>query len=174
MRRLSVQRPEAMVKSSLAKTKRVARGPGMTDAEKAIDNILVRLKERGLILGIKTRCADLHATIGEIAGKSRSKTIVRARHAVWCWMHDDCGFSWPEIGALFGRSHDSIVHAGDKRVSKARKALEDKTSEKIATWLSSDTIDDEDPRSFVDVVDRERMAGLIRAGDWRECRGPAH
>jgi hypothetical protein len=119
-----------------------------------------RLKERGLLDDVVGMCLAQHATFVEIAGRSRTKAVVRARHDVWRFLHDERGLSWPEVARLFGRSHDSIIHA--KKTSPV-----DPTVDKIARWLEDDELLDEDPRGFVDAVDRARLAGLIRWGAWR-------
>lgn len=134
-------------------------------AETSVDDIVERLRERGLLEGARVRCAKLHVTIEEAAGWVRSKSAVRARHVLWRWLHDERGLSWPEVAALFGRSHDSIIHASGKLETKARTKSEDRVAEKIATWLVDEGV--ADARSFVNPVARSNLAVRIRAGDWR-------
>lgn len=155
------------MKPDLAKaTRRVDRAE-MPPAEKAVHDILDQLADRGLLAEVAARCRRGGVKVEDVAGKGRTKGVVRARHEVWRWMHDELGLSWPEVARVFGRTHDSIIQASDKRESRARRALEDGVAELIAHWLEADALPDEDPRSFIDPVDRARVAQLIRDGAWR-------
>lgn len=132
--------------------KRIARGT-YTDDEKRSDAIRDRLNERGLWPYVKIACSEHHVTPDEIFGSSRMRSHVAARHAFWNALHDVGGMSWPQVAALLGKSHDSIVHASE---AKARtKTLRAET--RIANLIAD----------FVTREGRPDLGKQIRAGAWR-------
>jgi chromosomal replication initiation ATPase DnaA len=148
-------------KPGLKKAKRIIRAD-MPDAEKATYDILDVLRERGWLKEIEARCASMHVSVTAVAGRTRYKSVARARSEVWRWLYVEQRLSYPEIGAIFGRDHTTImsaVHGCEQR--------EGAEVERVAAWLEAESVSDEDPRSFVDVVDRSKMAEQIRKGDWR-------
>lgn len=57
-------------------------------------------------------------SVEEIRGKSREKTIVDARHAIWFICFEELGFSSGDIGRWYDRDHTSILH-GVKRLKRS-------------------------------------------------------
>lgn len=134
----------------------------MPAAEKAICDVFDRLGDRGLLPPINKMCKAHHVKIEDIAGKNKTKSIVKARHAVWLWLHDDRGLSWPEVARLFGRSHDAIMQASDKRESRSRKVLEDRVAETIAAWIEK--VGDLPIERHL----RMLLSDRLRRGEWRK------
>ena len=55
--------------------------------------------------------AARHAVTPEaIEGRGRTGAVAAARAAVWCWLRAR-GWSYPEIGAAWGRDHTTIMSA---------------------------------------------------------------
>ena len=141
----------------------VALGVHAAEAVMPLEVIFGQLDQRGLLQVIDNRCKAMLVRVEDVAGKSRTKAVVRARHAIWLWMHDELGFSWPEVAHLFGRrDHSSIIQARGKQVSRARKR-EDDVAEKIAAWLEDDGL----AHACIDPMVRLGLVASIRAGDWR-------
>lgn len=53
-------------------------------------------------------------TMYEACSPKRTKKIVEARHAAWKLLRDK-GFSYPEIGSLWGVNHTSVMEALKKK-----------------------------------------------------------
>lgn len=49
-------------------------------------------------------------SVADVLGRSRSRTAVVARHAVWCAMRAR-GHSYPEIGRATGHDHSTVLAA---------------------------------------------------------------
>lgn len=61
------------------------------------------------------RCAAVAAEwhdVGyyEILGRSRLKTVAKARHAAWWLCRRTTDLSYPQLGKLFGRDHTTIIN----------------------------------------------------------------
>lgn len=141
--------------------RRVARGT-FTDEEKRVAAISDRLVERGHWPLLK-RIADLHHTlIDEILGVSKRKGIVAARHAFWNALHDEQGLSWPQVGELFGKRYDSIIHASKAKERRAKRVLEDRVSSRIASFVRECERTEPSRNTLSDLARR------IESGEWRD------
>jgi hypothetical protein len=57
--------------------------------------------------------AEHGITFAAMAGRSRYRTRVRARHRWWAVVKWTLALSYPETGAIFGVDHSSIINAVD-------------------------------------------------------------
>lgn len=77
---------------------------------KPIALIIHDLAERDLI-DLGRRVAAKHVcTLEEAVSPSRTQAFVDARHELWAILQATGHWSYPRIGALFGRDHASIIH----------------------------------------------------------------
>ena len=72
----------------------------------------------GLLDRVVAVCAAHGATVGEVLGRSRVPRIVVARHAAMAMIRglrseftERTIYSYPEIGAMFGRDHTTVMNA---------------------------------------------------------------
>lgn len=68
------------------------------------------LEARNLLELIGDVVLAYHVTLDEACSKCRTKQIVTARHAAWSRLRG-LGFSYPEIAALWGVNHMSVLRA---------------------------------------------------------------
>jgi len=73
------------------------------------DEIQDGLESRGLLELAGDVALSHHVTLDETTGRRRTAQIVRARHATWRAIRD-LGFSYPEIGSLWGVDQASVRH----------------------------------------------------------------
>lgn len=125
-------------------------------AELRVDRICARLRERGLYTFAAKVALAHHVTVPEMLGSGRTKSIVTARHAFLCGVHDMAGLSWPEIGAIVERRHDNIIHASSKRESRARRDMSRTLECEIAAFVRGST--------YGSVAE---LADAIASGVWR-------
>lgn len=65
---------------------------------------------------LQTICTNLGVDVAEVLGPSRAQSVVAIRRKVVVRLRE-LGWSYPEIGALLGRHHTSIMYlakTGDK------------------------------------------------------------
>lgn len=67
-------------------------------------------QETGLLEDLERLARSHRVTLKAVYERRHSKSVVRARQAIWLWLHD-LGKSHPEIGELFGRDHTTIIYA---------------------------------------------------------------
>lgn len=116
---------------------------------------LARLSDRGLLTLAKIVAQEHHVLVEEIVSESRSRAVVAARHDFWRRLHDK-GFSWSEVASFFGKKHDSIIQASDRRASSSRAKLEETVSMSIAKFVR-----DAGESTLSEIARR------IEAGEWR-------
>jgi chromosomal replication initiation ATPase DnaA len=76
-----------------------------------LEFLVRRLTERGLLELLDQICEARNVTRLEIAGKARSRSIVRARQELWSLLRAGAwGYSFHEIGKLFRRHHSTIAY----------------------------------------------------------------
>lgn len=70
-------------------------------------------------------------------GRDRSKTVSSARKEAMRQVRLLLGFSYPEIGRMFGRHHTSVMYAcsGKRRTAKKKRAA--KAPHKSYYWAAS-------------------------------------
>lgn len=123
--------------------------------EKRIDRILDRIAERGLYEHLRTIARDHHVTVREVIEKNRKRAIVNARHAFFLRLHDECKFSWMQIGDLFETDHANVIVRPKLRARMERKEPSiDRTITLIADWVRK--------------RGHARLAAQIEAGEWRK------
>jgi chromosomal replication initiation ATPase DnaA len=69
---------------------------------------------RGLLHAVAEIVRARHVTVFEACGRGRTANVVAARHAAWAHLRT-LGFSYPEIGRLWGVEHSSVHKALRKR-----------------------------------------------------------
>ena len=85
----------------------IVRGASFNDVAEA-------LEERGLLEEVAAIVRAHYVTMYEACSPKRTKKIVEARHAAWKLLRDK-GFSYPEIGSLWGVNHTSVMEALKKK-----------------------------------------------------------
>jgi hypothetical protein len=69
-----------------------------------------RLQSRELLPEAMAIARRHSVTFDDIAGRSRAKRTVKARHEVWAWLYG-LGFSYPECGYLWGVDASTVLAA---------------------------------------------------------------
>ena len=46
-----------------------------------------------------------------LGGRSRKREYAEGRSAIWCYLHDVQGYSFPHLGRMFNRDHSTICYA---------------------------------------------------------------
>ncbi|HSY22337.1 MAG TPA: helix-turn-helix domain-containing protein [Polyangiaceae bacterium] len=73
------------------------------------------LEQTGL-LNLATRvAADHHVALADLLGPCRLRGVVAARGHFWALLRDTLVMSYPEIGALFGADHTTVIYAVKRR-----------------------------------------------------------
>lgn len=76
----------------------------------SVATVLRRLSERDMLETVE-RHARLHGVTAEdVCGRGRTAAVSRARQAVWLHLRETTALSYPELGALFGRDHTSVLY----------------------------------------------------------------
>jgi hypothetical protein len=68
------------------------------------------LEDRGLLEQVAKVVRSHYVTMYEACGKTRTKKVAVARHAAWKHLYG-LGFSYSEIGQLWGVNNDSVLRA---------------------------------------------------------------
>lgn len=72
------------------------------------------------VLYVVERHAHCHGTtVADVIGRGRTLAVCAARHAAWAEIRRTTSLSYPEIGALFGCDHSTVM-AG---IRKARRVV---------------------------------------------------
>lgn len=71
-------------------------------------DIIARLRDRSLLELVERIAAEHHVTVEDVCSRWRAKSVSAARHKVWSRLRV-MGLSLPEIGALFGRDHTTVL-----------------------------------------------------------------
>lgn len=80
------------------------------DPVKLLKLRLNRIEQLGLLGDINKFCIDGNVLIEDVFGARRHAHVVRVRHRIWLWLHEERRWSYPSIGALFDRDHTSVMH----------------------------------------------------------------
>lgn len=80
-------------------------------------SVVEALEARDLLAPVADIVRSHHVTVFEVCGRGRTAKVVEARHDAWAYLRR-LGFSYPEIGRLWGVDHSSVLTALRKRVSK--------------------------------------------------------
>lgn len=67
-----------------------------------------RLVRVGLLGKVKQACLASHVEDRRVLGRDTSRSVSRARAAIWSWLYRDVGLSYPEIGELWERDPKSV------------------------------------------------------------------
>jgi chromosomal replication initiation ATPase DnaA len=78
--------------------------------------VLARLERIGA-RGLAERTAsEFGVALGKVLqGKCRSRSVIRARHRLWCLLRHTLDLSYPEMAQVFEADHTTIVVAVRKR-----------------------------------------------------------
>jgi chromosomal replication initiation ATPase DnaA len=78
--------------------------------------VLARLERIGA-RGLAERTAsEFGVALGRVLqGKCRSRSVIRARHRIWCLLRHTLDLSYPEMARVFEADHTTIVVAVRKR-----------------------------------------------------------
>lgn len=76
--------------------------------------IIDELRRRGHWVLVCTMARAYFTTPGGVIGSRRRKRDVEARHAVWASLYGTGRYSLPDLAAMFGRDHTTIL-AGVRR-----------------------------------------------------------
>jgi hypothetical protein len=79
---------------------------------------LARLRARGLLALTEQVAGAHHVLVDEIVGRSRTRNVVRARHAL-CRELRALGLSSTETGAVLGLDHTTVLAACRPRKNEA-------------------------------------------------------
>ena len=64
-------------------------------------------------------CRRHDVTLAHLAGRSRRKDIIPARHEAYYRLKDEVGLSFPRIGAILGgRDHSTVIHGARKHAAR--------------------------------------------------------
>lgn len=64
---------------------------------------------------VRKVCAEYGVSLHDVLVQNRTKTVVQARHRIWTIFRHTLDLSYPEIGAVFGVDHTTVVCAVHKR-----------------------------------------------------------
>lgn len=78
----------------------------------SVDAVRANLRRAGVLAGVE-RVAEKHGvTLEDIAGKSRIRHIVAARHEAWALVRWTLGWSYPAVAIMFGGvDHTTVIIA---------------------------------------------------------------
>jgi chromosomal replication initiation ATPase DnaA len=78
--------------------------------------VLERLEFLGARALAQRTASEFGVALGTVLqGKSRSRSVIRARHRIWCLVRHTLDLSYPEMERLFEVDHTTIVVAVRKR-----------------------------------------------------------
>jgi len=95
--------------------KRAVKGPAVTKARPSTEAVLLMLAERGLLADVDRICQENHVLPEEVCSDSRRKKVSATRMRLYAHLRG-LGFSLPEVGALLGRDHTTVLY-GIRRVA---------------------------------------------------------
>ncbi len=79
------------------------------DPVKPLGRLMLRLEREALLEHVNGILREEHALIEDVFGMTRLPRICRARRRIWWWLWDELGWTYPEIGRLFGRDHTAVL-----------------------------------------------------------------
>lgn len=82
----------------------------LTDDDRVAFRLAERLRARGLYPLAETAAKKHHVLVGEMLGRGRSPSLVRARADLFVALRH-LGMSYPEIGAMLDRDHTTVMAA---------------------------------------------------------------
>jgi chromosomal replication initiation ATPase DnaA len=78
--------------------------------------VRVRLDRLGARAVAERTAGEFGVTLEEVlAGESRSRSVARARHRLWCLIRHTLDLSYPEMERVFEADHTTILAAVKKR-----------------------------------------------------------
>lgn len=83
----------------------------LAGARSTFSALLACLERHSLTAEAHAICACWGVTLADAHGPRRFNDVTRARHRVWVLLRERTGLSYPQIAALFGRDHTSILSA---------------------------------------------------------------
>lgn len=85
-----------------------------------VQAIIDRLSLRGFMPLVLDVVESAHASLVDVVGFARQKSVAKARRHIWLRMREQHGLSYPEIGQLFERDHSTVI-TGCKLAACERK-----------------------------------------------------
>lgn len=80
------------------------------DPVNILKRLLARLEKLGLLADINKFCIDGNVLLEDVFSARRHAHVVRVRHRIWLWLHEERRWSYPSIASLFDRDHTSVMH----------------------------------------------------------------
>ncbi len=78
--------------------------------------VLARLERLGARALAERTASEFGVTLGKVLqGTSRSRSVIRARHRIWCLLRHTLDLSYPEMARVFEADHTTILVAVRKR-----------------------------------------------------------
>lgn len=69
------------------------------------------IKDSGLLQLAQRIAREGRVTVTDMLGRSKLRSVVRARHRFCAVVRSSLGLSYPEIGRLIGRDHTTVMNA---------------------------------------------------------------
>lgn len=88
-----------------------------------VDRRIANLHARGLLPLVQEIAAHFGVVVAEIVGEQRCASVVAARHYTMAVLRRKYGFSYPQLGRIFGRDHTSCMHAVRKVMAEPDASL---------------------------------------------------
>lgn len=89
--------------------------------EQQIASVVESLRRLGLHDLVEIIASEYAVSVDDIASRSRRKSISAARHVCWRAIKEVHGKSSPEIGAIWGVDHTSVLHGISCARARAQK-----------------------------------------------------
>lgn len=87
---------------------------------------MTEIEKRGLWNAFRRVARDHHCTVDELRTLTRTRSVARARIALWTYLQTNMGFTGSYIGSLCGCEGASVCHAiaRSRAASSCEKAAE--------------------------------------------------
>lgn len=72
-------------------------------------HVLANLKARGLAESAAEHAALYGVTLDEMLGATKRRAATLARHTYWVWLRANYEYSYPELGRIFARHHQTVL-----------------------------------------------------------------
>lgn len=95
----------------LARRKQAAADKAAALAKLSRHSIAERLRTVGLLDVVQRHATAHYVTLEDLCSDRRTASAVAARTGVWKELRQTTNMSLPELGALFGRDHTTVIHA---------------------------------------------------------------
>lgn len=87
----------------------------------SVEEVRENLRRAKALSMVQRLCAARMVAFERVCGRDRHKSVTRARHEIWSLLRSSTEMSYPEIGALFGVDHTSVMDAIKKREARLAK-----------------------------------------------------